>query len=86
MPETIQEFERIVEYSFNSKSDCFVVRFLDGSSYLLNINDLPKKMQTKKPAWEDTVLYKNKTAIIVQAGGDLRQIPSHVIHARGKLL
>lgn len=82
----IQEFERVVEYSYNEKSACFVVRFLDGSSYLLAIADLPKKMQTKKPEWEEAVLNEDKTAIIVQAGDDLRQIPSHVIHSRGKLL
>jgi hypothetical protein len=85
MPE-IPEFERIVEYSFNTKSECFVVRFLDGSSYLLNISDLPKKMQTKKPEWKDAVLNKDKTAIIVKAGSDLRQILSHVVHSRGKIL
>lgn len=82
----VEEFERVVEYSFNPKSECFVVRFLDGSSYLLSVADLPKKMQTKKPGWEYAVLNEERTAIIVQAGDDLRQIPSHVIHSRGKLL
>jgi hypothetical protein len=82
----LQEFECIVEFSYNNKSDCFVVRFLDGSSYILKTENLPKKMQTKKPEWELAVLNEDKSGIIVKAGDDLRLIASHVIHSRGKLL
>lgn len=82
----MEEFERIVEYSFNPKSDNFVVRFLDGSSYTLSISDLPKKLQTKKPAWEEAGLNDDHSALLVTAGKDVRVIPSHVIHARGKVL
>ena len=82
----LQEFERIVEFSYNAKSACFVVRFLDGSSYTLKTENLPKKMQTKKPAWVDAVLNEDKSGLIVKAGEGFRFIASHVIHSRGKLL
>lgn len=80
------EFTRIVEYSFIPKQDTFVIRFLSGESYVLNTADLPKKLQTKKPDWENTVLSDDKNAIVFQAGKDYRQIPFHTIHSRGKLL
>jgi hypothetical protein len=59
---------------------------LSGESYVLKTGDLPKKLQTKKPDWENTTLSEDKTAIVFQAGKDLRQIPFHTIHSRGKLL
>ena len=82
----VREFERIVEYSYNPKQACFVVRFLDGSSYVLDTSNLPKKMQTKKPEWEESTLNADRCAILVHAGEDLRIIPAHIIHARGKAL
>ena len=80
------EYERIVEYSFNKKQETFVVRFLSGESYALNITNLPKKMLTKKPDWENSYLSDNQDSIIFPAGKDLRMIAAHVIHSRGKLL
>ncbi len=80
------EYERIVEYSYHPKGGIFVIRFLDGSSYTLNILDLPKKLQTKKPQWEEAVLSEDRTSLMVTAGSDVRQIPSHIIHARGNIL
>lgn len=82
----MEEFERIVEYSYNPKSECFVIRFLDGSSYTLAIKDLPKKLQTKKPAWECTKLNTQQTGLLIQAGSDLREIPFNIVHSRGKIL
>ena len=82
----LQEFERIVEFSYNTKSCCFVVRFLDGSSYILKTENLPKKMQTKKPEWKEGVLNEDKSGLMVKAGEDFKLIASHVIHSRGKLL
>ena len=80
------EYERIVEYSFNPKQETFVIRFLSGESYALEVSELPKKMLTKKPDWENSYLSNEKDSIIFPAGKDLRMIAAHVIHARGKLL
>lgn len=82
----MQEYERIVEFSFNPKEGRFVVRFLDGSSYSLGISSLPKKMQTKKPNWEEASLSEDHTSILVNVGKEVRVIPSHMIHARGQSL
>lgn len=85
-PPEIQEYERIVEFSFNEKNQRFVVRFLDGSSYVLHVNDLPKKMQTKKPRWVEAQLNKERTALLVNTNKEIRQIHCHIIHSRGKVL
>ena len=82
----MEEYEFIVEYSFNAKQETFVVRFLNGDSYALKVLDLPKKMLTKKPKWDNAQLAPDKNAIIYEAGADLRQIMAHVIHAKGRLL
>ena len=82
----MEEFERIVEYSYNPKHQCFVVRFLDGSSYTLLIKDLPKKLQTKKPDWEHSQLNAQQNGVLVQAGSDLREIPFNIVHSRGRVL
>lgn len=81
-----QEYEHIVEFSFNPKQEKFVVRFLDGKSYVLEITALPKKMQTKKPAWKDAYLSGSRDAIITVAGNgkEVREIPAFIIHAKGK--
>jgi hypothetical protein len=81
-----EEYELIKEYCYHEKQSSFVVRFLDGSSYTIKISDLPKKLQTKKPIWTETSLSTAKTSLVVRAGNDYREIPSHIIHARGKLL
>lgn len=81
-----QEYEYIVEFSFIPKQEKFVVRFLDGKSYALEINALPKKMQTKKPAWEDAYLSGSRNAIVAVTGNgnEIREIPAFMIHSKGK--
>ena len=86
MREILREFEFIVEYSYQSKNKQFVVRFLDGSSYLLKIEDLPKNLQTKKPEWDESKLSATKNSIEFTANGEKREIPFHMIHARGTVL
>ena len=78
------EYERIVEFSFNAKSERFVVRFLDGNSYTLDVVNLPKKMQTKKPEWETAYLSGDKSALVIRAGKEIREIPAFMIHSKGK--
>ncbi len=80
---TILEYEHIVEFSFIPKSQKFVVRFLDGSSYSLVVNNLPPKFKTKKPTWEEAYLSPGRNSIVVIAGKEVREIPSHIIHAKG---
>lgn len=84
--EDAREFAQIVEFCFIPKEQHFVIRFLDNNSYVLKVADLPKKMLTKKPQWEDAAISPERDSILVQAGGDLRVIPFHIIHARGKQL
>ena len=81
-----REYAFIVEYSYNLKNEHFVVRFLDNNSYVLDIEELPKKMQTKNPDWTRTELSSNRDAIIVPVGKGYREIPFHIIHSRGRLL
>jgi len=81
MPE---EFETIVEFSYNKKQNRLVVRFLDGKSYSLDIINLPKKLQTKKPEWENIYLSPNRNSLQFVASKDLREIPSFIIHSKGK--
>ncbi len=80
----MEEYARIIEYCYHEKHERFVIRFLDGSSYALKVSDLPKKLQTKKPKWEEATLSEDHASLIVFAGNDERQIPAHIIHARGK--
>jgi len=80
----MQEYEYIVEYCFQPKQEQFVIRFLDGSSYILQVADLPKKFLTKKPNWEEAALSEDHTSLLVQAKKDVRAIPSHLIHSKGK--
>jgi hypothetical protein len=82
----MQEYEIIVEFSFNSKQDSYVVRFLSGESYVLKTTDLPKKLRTRSPEWDKAVLSTTKSALIVKAGNEIRELPAHIIHSRGKLL
>jgi hypothetical protein len=86
MTDAMREFERIVEYCYQSKEEQFVIRFLDNTSYILRVADLPKKMQTRKPKWEEATLNADQNGIIVQAGEEFREIPSHIVHSRGNLL
>ena len=80
----LQEFAHIVEFSYQSKTEQFVVRFLNNNSYTLKTSDLPKKLQTRKPKWEEAIKSPDGSSILVQAGEDWRQIPFHIIHSRGK--
>lgn len=80
------EYEQIVEFCYIPKQENYVIRFLSGECYTLKVTDLPKKMQTKSPDWENAVLSQEKNYILVTAGKELRQIACHVIHSKGKLL
>ena len=80
----IEEIKKIVEFSYQPKLNQFVVRFLDGNTYALKTVDLPKKLQTRKPKWAEAVLSPSHSSIIFEAGKDLRQIPFHTIHSRGR--
>ena len=82
----IKEFEKIVEYCYNPKHSKFVVRFLDGSSYALKITDLPPKLQTRKPKWEETILSEDNKSLLAPSGKAMKEIPSHIIHSKGKLI
>ena len=77
------EYAHIVEFSFNPREEQFVIRFLDNASYILKVVDLPKKMQTKKPKWKETILANDKSSLIVPVGDNYRLIPFNVIHSRG---
>lgn len=81
-----QEYEHIVEFSFIPKQEKFVVRFLDGKTYSLKVCALPKKMQTKKPAWEEAYLSGTRDTIITLTGNgkEVREIPAFMIHSKGK--
>ncbi len=81
-----QEYEHIVEFSFNPKQEKFVVRFLDGKSYAIEITALPKKMQTKKPVWAEAYLSGSRDAIVTVTGNgnEVREIPAFMIHAKGR--
>lgn len=83
---SIPEYEIIVEFSFNSRQQIFVLRFLNGDSYALKVDNLPKKMLSKKPDWETARLNKEKNALLYDAGNEIRQILAHTIHSKGKLL
>ncbi len=82
----IEEYEYIVEYSYNPRQEKFVVRFLDGKSYAILTSDFPKKMQSKKPAWEEASLSGDKGSLSVIAGNEVREIPAYLIHSKGKEL
>lgn len=81
-----KEYEQIVEFSFNEKEEKLVVRFLNGSSYSLEIKSLPKKLLTKKPKWDEAVIAPDRGAILVSAGKEVREIFPHYIHSRGQVL
>lgn len=77
------EYEIIVEFSYNEKQEVFVVRFLNGASYCLSVTSLPKKMQTKKPEWPNAELSPGRTSLVLTMEKEIREIPAHMIHARG---
>jgi hypothetical protein len=81
-----REYEQIVEFCFLPKEEQFVIRFLDNTSYVLRVADLPKKMLTRKPLWENATVSKDRNALLVLAGSEFREVPAHVIHSRGRLL
>lgn len=81
-----KEFEQIVEHCYNPKISSFVVRFLDGSSYVLKIEDLPKKIITNSPDWASAVLSPDRTSIMVKTHKDTKIIPSFIVHSKGKTL
>ena len=79
-----EEFAKIVEYCFYPDPPKFVVRFLDGTSCLVAVHDLPKKYQTKRPAWDRARLSADKSTLLVRCGREIRRLPAHVIHSKGK--
>lgn len=80
------ETNQIREYCFIPKQQRFVIRFLSGESFALSVNDLPKKLQSKKPKWEDARLSEDQTYLIVAAGNDIRQIPARIVQTKGKVI
>ena len=82
----MREYEQIVEYCYHPKEEQFVIRFLDNSSYVLRVADLPKKMLTRKPDWENATVTPERSGLLVQAGDEFREIPAHIVHSRGHLL
>lgn len=79
----VKEYEKIVEFSYNEKQDCFVIRFLDGSLYVLKTENLPQKIKKNKPDWTATYLKNNQSGLIVVSGKEKREIEPYVIHTRG---
>ena len=79
----IREYTYITEYSFDIKNEHFVVRFLDGTSYILKISDLPAKLQTHKPKWEHAILSDDHSCLIVKAGKSFKNIPFNIVYSKG---
>jgi len=82
----LREYAFIVEYSYDPKTEQFVIRFLDNNSYVLKVADLPKKLQTRKPKWESAQLSDTRDGLVIEAGKEAKYIPFNVIHSRGTLL
>jgi len=83
-PAVEYDFEQIVEFSFQSRQQKFVVRFRDATTYIVAIDDLPKRLKTKNPDWENATLSDDKCSLVVVAKGEERIIPAHLLHAHGK--
>jgi len=83
----MREFERIVEFSYQKKTKHFVVRFLEGQTYKLSLEDLPPKLLTKQPEWQEASLSDDRTSIQATCSdGEIKTIPYHIIHANGTLV
>lgn len=80
-----KECDQIIEFSFNSKQKSFVIRFLDGSSYLLKISDLPRRLIGNSPDWNSARADQSKTALLVNTSKEVRVINAKTIHNRGKV-
>jgi hypothetical protein len=83
---TPEEYEKIVEFSFNAKALNFVVRFLSGESYSMNVQDLPKAIQAKSPDWSSLKIDSRHSGFTVSCKGGIMEIPAFVIHSRGRLI
>lgn len=82
-----QEYEKIVEFSYNTKTNSYVVRFLSGESYALNIDDLPGKIQLKRPDWQTAHLSPSGSSLVVNIKRKKPvEILAHIIHSRGRLI
>lgn len=82
---TFTNEHRIVEFSFNSKINQFVVRFITGDIYLFNIKKLPKNMLTKNPVFAESFLNPEQNIIVFRAGVDIiRGISAILIKEAGK--
>jgi len=80
----MREFHTIVEFSFNSKKELFVVRFKDGTILKVPINHLPSEFRLKKITWEQTELNENATALKISAGRKKLEIPAFVLYSSGR--
>ena len=82
-----QEYEKIVEFSYNTKTNSYVVRFLSGESYALSIDDLPGKIQLKRPDWQTAHLSPSGVSLVVNIKKKKPiEILAHIIHSRGRLI
>ena len=82
----MREFHTIVEFSYNTKKDTLVLRFLDGTCLRVPIEHLPNKYQIKAANWEKAELNKEKTALFIPAGKKELQVPAFVLYTAGKIL
>lgn len=82
----MEECQHIVEFSFNSKQPCLMVRFLDGSLYHVKISNLPKKFQSHKPEWSGVTVSDDFSELIVKTTKELKYIPFKTIQKRGELV
>lgn len=85
----MREFETIVEFSYNEKQNAYVVRFLDGTLYIINIDNMPHKLKLKNQNidWSSAIISTDKKCLEITIPGKKKnsvlQIPSHIIHSRG---
>lgn len=82
----IRDFQHIVEHSFLSKNRRVVARFLNGDSFYIKVDDLPKELQAKKLDWANSRLSDDHKEIIVSDGDGERSLQAHLFYAKGKEL
>ena len=86
LPVVFDDDKIIVEHSYNPKQKCFVVRMLSGNSYVLKLNDLPKKLLTNSPEWDSSMVTPGKDSILVKTHKDIKIINISIIKEKGKNL
>jgi len=86
-PEPIVTDEsKIVEFSYNSDQQKFIIRLLSGKIFALSISDLPQKFRTKKTDWDNTVLLPNRSSLVVPIGNEGKMISSVLVQEKGHLI